>query len=175
MRTVDGDVCLLLRWLFFCPLYFFRFLSFLFACISHSVSSRQVYGSLRLLACSLSLCPVLSCCPAAVQFCLMPLSSAPLLPNKSPVKTARLQRNSIGGCGPNLLLPRPSCRPQSVFSIPLGCCSYSKLTSQQSSPCFQGLLTDWLIFFSGSLDTPIHCHNLSRNSSCSHSHTVELK
>lgn len=37
---------------FFCPFfYFFRFLSFLFACISHSVSSRQVYGSVTLLVC----------------------------------------------------------------------------------------------------------------------------
>lgn len=59
-------------------LYFFRFLSFLFACISHSVSSRQVYGSLR---CSpaLSLCPVLSRWPAAVLLYFIPLSSAPLL------------------------------------------------------------------------------------------------
>lgn len=97
----------------------------LFDC-SPALSPSALYFLAALLLCSSASC----------------LSSAPLLPNKSPVKTARLQRNSIGGCGPNLLLPRPSCRPQSVFSIPLGCCSYSKLTSQQSSPCFQGLLTD---------------------------------
>ena len=62
---------------FFCPFYFFRFLSFLFACISHSVSSRQVDGSLTLLACSVLCSPhpsprfstsfLPSCSPAAVM------------------------------------------------------------------------------------------------------------
>lgn len=117
--TISSSVSLSFsRMIILLSFYFFRLLSFLFACISHSVSSRQVYGSLTLLACSHLLSSFLSlacCCTALLHpsLFLVPLSCS----CKSPVKIVSTCReknrlsssSSLTVFHPPLLLPALSC------------------------------------------------------------------